>query len=87
MQIKVNGVEGHFYGAVRFIGEISGSEGTWIGVSLDKAAGKNNGSLKGLDGISEPYFVCSENHGMFVRSERLQVVEERAGLVRRGVAC
>lgn len=34
-------------GQVRFIGTTSFAPGTWVGVELPNAAGKNNGTVKG----------------------------------------
>lgn len=73
------------FGRVRYIGEVTGTSGTWIGVELSKpgknsvylscslthSVGKNDGSTKG-----KRYFQCNPNHGLFVRSEALQVVAE-----------
>lgn len=40
--------------------------GKWIGVALDEAKGKNNGTVQG-----KRYFVCEENHGIFVRQSQV----------------
>lgn len=34
-------------GAISYIGVTSFAPGTWIGVTLDEAKGKNNGSIQG----------------------------------------
>ena len=43
--------------------------GKWIGVALDEAKGKNNGTVQG-----KRYFTCDENHGIFVRQTQVGVV-------------
>jgi len=40
--------------------------GKWIGVALDEAKGKNNGTVQG-----KRYFTCEENHGIFVRQSQV----------------
>lgn len=39
----------------------------WVGIVLDEASGKHNGSVAGTE-----YFKCEPLHGLFVRSHRLQ---------------
>ncbi|KAG9842424.1 hypothetical protein KCU98_g5537, partial [Aureobasidium melanogenum] len=48
---------------VRFLGATGFAPGEWVGVELDEATGKNDGSVKG-----ERYFDCEPNHGMFLRA-------------------
>ena len=43
--------------------------GKWIGVILDEANGKNNGTVQG-----KKYFSCDDNHGMFVRQTQVLCV-------------
>jgi len=43
------------------------STGKWIGVALDEAKGKNNGTVQG-----KRYFTCEENHGIFVRQSQVR---------------
>jgi len=40
--------------------------GKWIGVALDEAKGKNNGTVQG-----KHYFTCEENHGVFLRQTQV----------------
>jgi dynactin 1 len=47
---------------VRFIGSTHFASGDWIGVELDEASGKNDGSVQG-----ERYFDCEHGFGMFIR--------------------
>jgi len=56
-------------GHVRFIGATKFAHGTWIGVELEQAFGKNDGSLKGIR-----YFRCGEDKGCFVRADKLSLV-------------
>ncbi len=46
-------------------------EGLWIGMTLDKPLGKNDGSVQGVR-----YFACEALHGLFIRS--MQIVTESA---------
>eukprot|EP00930_Biecheleria_cincta_P065222 TRINITY_DN50938_c0_g1_i1.p1 TRINITY_DN50938_c0_g1~~TRINITY_DN50938_c0_g1_i1.p1 ORF type:complete len:322 (+),score=61.81 TRINITY_DN50938_c0_g1_i1:22-966(+) len=54
--------KGNFCGVVRFLGETKFREGIWVGVELDSDAGKNDGSVNGVQ-----YFKCKANHGVFIR--------------------
>jgi len=51
-------------GTVQFIGHTAFSAGIWIGVSLDAAQGKNDGSVHG-----RRYFDCAPEHGLFVKED------------------
>ena len=46
-------------------------KGFWLGVALDEAVGRNNGTVKG-----EALFACDENHGAVGRPSAFMVVEE-----------
>lgn len=48
---------------VTFVGQTSFAPGDWIGVVLDDATGKNDGTVQG-----QRYFQCDPGHGMFVRA-------------------
>ncbi|KAK1928884.1 CAP-Gly domain-containing linker protein 1 [Phytophthora citrophthora] len=54
------------FGFVRFLGEIIGVKGVWVGVELDEAYGKNDGSVKG-----RYYFRCKPKHGVFARPHQV----------------
>ncbi|CAI7585110.1 unnamed protein product [Penicillium bialowiezense] len=47
---------------VRFLGSTHFATGEWIGLELNEATGKNDGSVQG-----ERYFDCEPGYGMFVR--------------------
>ncbi|GBG34455.1 Protein phosphatase, putative [Hondaea fermentalgiana] len=49
-------------GVVRFFGATSFKAGNWVGVELERADGKNDGSVNGVK-----YFKCKLGHGLFVR--------------------
>ena len=55
----------------RFSGTTHFAPGRWIGVELEDARGKNDGSVGGKE-----YFSCPDNRGLFVRSTQVQVREE-----------
>jgi len=58
-------------GILQFKGPIWGlKKGTWFGVEFhDGPHGRNDGSYNGTH-----YFYCKENHGLFVRPERVEAV-------------
>ena len=55
--------------------------GTWVGIVLDEAKGKNNGTVQG-----KSYFECPDKHGMFVRQSQLgQIADVTTGqLISKG---
>ena len=53
-------------GIVRFSGETAFSPGHWFGIELEKALGKNDGSVNGVR-----YFQCGANHGLFATGSRI----------------
>jgi len=55
-------------GEVRFVGEIKGQKAIFVGIALDLANGRNNGTLKGMK-----LFECDENHGSFLRAHLVRV--------------
>lgn len=58
---------------MRFVGLTSFAEGQWVGVELDDARGKNDGSVKG-----SRYFSCKEKHGIFCKASFLLPEETKA---------
>jgi dynactin 1 len=61
-------------GSVAYVGSTLFSSGKWIGVVLDEAKGKNNGTVQG-----KSYFKCEDGHGIFVRQSQLTVLESQGG--------
>lgn len=53
-------VAGQKNGVVRFIGKTQFAEGFWLGIELQQAVGKNDGSVAGVR-----YFDCKPSHGVF----------------------
>jgi len=62
LQVGDRCVVGAKRGVVQFVGETKFAPGKWIGVVLDVAEGKNDGSVQG-----ERYFACEPNFGLFVK--------------------
>uniref|UniRef100_A0A8C5BHX5 Dynactin subunit 1 n=1 Tax=Gadus morhua TaxID=8049 RepID=A0A8C5BHX5_GADMO len=58
-------------GTVAYVGATLFASGKWVGVILDEAKGKNDGTVQG-----KRYFTCEENHGIFVRQSQIQLVED-----------
>ncbi|KAK2861475.1 hypothetical protein FQN49_004163 [Arthroderma sp. PD_2] len=57
---------------IRFIGSTRFAPGEWIGLELEDATGKNDGSVQG-----ERYFECEYGFGMFVRASAIiEVIEQ-----------
>lgn len=53
-------------GTVAYIGNTLFASGKWVGVILDEAKGKNDGTVQG-----KRYFTCENNHGIFVRQSQV----------------
>lgn len=66
-------VAGQRRGIIRFIGTTQFAPGTWYGVELDQAVGKNDGSVNNVR-----YFTCSPGHGIFAPLTRIQRLPSRA---------
>ncbi|KAJ8335735.1 hypothetical protein SKAU_G00390770 [Synaphobranchus kaupii] len=60
-------------GTVAYIGATLFATGKWVGVILDDAKGKNDGTVQ-----NKRYFTCEENHGIFVRQSQIQVIDDGA---------
>ena len=56
---------------VQFVGNTHFAPGDWIGIELEDASGKNDGSVQG-----QRYFDCPSGHGMFTRPSVLKIVDE-----------
>ncbi|XP_065814022.1 kinesin-like protein KIF13A isoform X2 [Labrus bergylta] len=53
-------------GTVHYVGGVEFAKGIWIGVKLDMAVGKHNGTVQ-----DRVYFRCPPGHGVFVKPSRL----------------
>ncbi|KAL8789498.1 MAG: hypothetical protein Q9213_001111 [Squamulea squamosa] len=56
---------------VRFVGPTHFAPGGWVGIVLDAATGKNDGSVQG-----HRYFDCPPGHGMFIRPTALKILDQ-----------
>eukprot|EP00929_Paragymnodinium_shiwhaense_P024246 TRINITY_DN14981_c0_g1_i1.p1 TRINITY_DN14981_c0_g1~~TRINITY_DN14981_c0_g1_i1.p1 ORF type:complete len:1589 (-),score=374.84 TRINITY_DN14981_c0_g1_i1:70-4836(-) len=61
-----------FRGTVRFVGSVEFATGTWVGIELEEAKGKNDGCVKGVR-----YFQCKQYHGLFCRPSLVHRIQER----------
>ena len=66
LPVLVNSVKG----IVRFKGLTQFATGVWIGVELEKEAGKNDGSVQGIR-----YFNCAPNYGVFVKQSQCSPIK------------
>ncbi|DAZ92932.1 TPA: hypothetical protein N0F65_005832 [Lagenidium giganteum] len=66
------------FGFVRFLGEIEGVRGVWVGIELDEPYGKNDGSVKG-----RYYFHCKPKHGVFARPHQVFLTISGSKLVQQ----
>eukprot|EP00050_Salpingoeca_kvevrii_P017337 m.64241 g.64241 ORF g.64241 m.64241 type:complete len:1733 (-) comp7505_c0_seq1:232-5430(-) len=64
-------VVGSKAGRVRFFGRTEFADGYWLGVELEVAKGKNDGSVDGVR-----YFSCKPKHGTFVRASKAAPLRE-----------
>ncbi|KAG1670314.1 CAP-Gly domain-containing linker protein 4 [Nymphon striatum] len=55
-------------GIVKFIGEVDFASGTWLGIDLRAAKGKNDGTVH-----RRRYFHCKPMHGIMVRPSKVSV--------------
>uniref|UniRef100_A0A6I8PAK5 Dynactin subunit 1 n=1 Tax=Ornithorhynchus anatinus TaxID=9258 RepID=A0A6I8PAK5_ORNAN len=60
-------------GTVAYVGATLFATGKWVGVILDEAKGKNDGTVQG-----RRYFTCEDGRGIFVRQSQIQVFEDGA---------
>lgn len=56
---------------VQYTGKTQFAPGDWLGVVLDGATGKNDGSVQG-----QRYFDCQSGYGMFIRPSSATVLDE-----------
>ncbi|XP_062502661.1 CAP-Gly domain-containing linker protein 4-like isoform X2 [Corticium candelabrum] len=64
-------VAGSKRGILRFVGPAKFAPGIWMGIELDQAVGKNDGSVGG-----EKYFTCKPKHGVFAPGSRVVKVAD-----------
>jgi dynactin 1 len=57
-------------GTCKFVGNTSFAPGRWIGIELFEPAGKNDGTVQGVE-----YFRCKPNYGVFVRASQVKIIE------------
>ena len=62
-------------GWLRYHGEVDFAPGMWCGVELEKAKGKNDGSIEGRQ-----YFSCKENFGIFLKPSSVKKLRHAVGL-------
>ena len=67
MRVIVNASSGPKVGTVSYLGPVDFAPGAWVGVELDVAAGKNDGSVAG-----QRYFSCQPNYGLFAPMNKVQ---------------
>ncbi|XP_041355953.1 uncharacterized protein LOC121373387 [Gigantopelta aegis] len=58
-----------YRGIVRYKGCIATRKGDWVGVEFDFPVGDNCGMVRGRS-----YFQCRDNHGKFVRSNKIRFI-------------
>ena len=62
-------------GQVAFVGHTEFASGSWLGIELEQACGKNDGTVSGVS-----YFDCAPRHGLFVKKYSSSVKRARAAL-------
>lgn len=60
-------------GIIRYIGNTEFANGLWVGIELDEARGKNDGSVNG-----RRYFTCPPKHGVFAPPSKIASVDEES---------
>jgi hypothetical protein len=58
-------------GTVRFVGQIQGKQGDFVGIELTSPQGVNDGSVDGVY-----YFRCAPQHGVFKPTNAVQVLAQ-----------
>ena len=57
-------------GTLEFCGTVNFAGGTWAGVELDEAEGKNDGTVNGIT-----YFNCEPGFGVLVPTNKIEKVK------------
>ena len=71
-RVRVTGKEGA--GTVRFVGSTDFKEGTWVGIEMDLAEGRHDGTVEGRS-----YFSCPTGRGLMVPPEKVRPERTRHG--------
>lgn len=61
-------------GVIRYSGPTAFGEGDWVGLELQNAVGRTDGSVNGVT-----YFKCAANKGIFVKASILVKAQQRGG--------
>ncbi|KAL5036426.1 hypothetical protein BDV3_005115 [Batrachochytrium dendrobatidis] len=65
-------------GELKYIGVFeAGSQNIWCGIQLDRPLGTHNGTARG-----RKYFDCAENHGIFVRPDKVIIIKHANTITR-----
>ena len=68
-EVSVRNVSCH----IRYVGSTHFADGTWVGVEFPSKIGRNDGSVE-----DKRYFDCEPRHGLFVRPESVQPLDQAA---------
>ncbi|KAI3635686.1 hypothetical protein MIR68_006324 [Amoeboaphelidium protococcarum] len=66
VQLTEDGLKRNGY--IRYVGNVNGRQGLWIGVEYDEPVGRHDGSFKGVT-----YFQCKHGHGSFVAPDKVHL--------------
>ena len=65
-RVRVRGHEA----TVRYHGKVEYAKGDYFGVEMDRAVGKNNGTVRG-----KKYFECPKKHGLLVKAWEVEAID------------
>eukprot|EP01063_Lacrimia_lanifica_P018719 TRINITY_DN2562_c0_g1_i1.p1 TRINITY_DN2562_c0_g1~~TRINITY_DN2562_c0_g1_i1.p1 ORF type:complete len:1256 (+),score=483.45 TRINITY_DN2562_c0_g1_i1:61-3828(+) len=68
-RVQADTAGGRKVGVARFVGTTYFAPGNWVGIELDGAEGKNDGSVQ-----DRRYFQCPPKHGIFVKLEQCKAL-------------
>ena len=63
-------VKDYGYGSIQFLGCVHFAQGLFVGVELDEAKGKHDGSYHG-----KRYFTAKDKHGVLVKQHRVELLD------------
>ena len=66
-EVLTDGCRGN--GTIGYTGSVDGKDGIWLGVELDDAKGRNDGSVQG-----RRYFSCAQGHGVFISPSKVRKI-------------